>query len=472
LIVDHPQRDLAGLLLTAIELCQRGALCHFVSLNLKEREIWALAPDFVLLNFFRKSNESFARLLSSAGIDYGLLDTEGGVWAGVEAYAENLWRDDTLMKAAACVCIWGPKVADHLLSHGLFANHQVTVTGCPRFDFYSPAWKSVLSDDNADRKGAKRPQILINTLYGTVNSKFVSRETNAAELEKVHGWSPERVQRYLDAEDQAIEAIVELAGRLSHEFPEVDILLRPHPFESPDAYRRRLASFSNVTIDGEGPVQSRIFSAVAVIQRSCTTAIEAALAGVPGLSPQWVPAPTVNPMAEAVSEPCASHLELQSRLRSILNGTYRRSAGLGSQIESVVHDWFHRGDGRAHERVGEALARSWKRNRVVDERLCRRYLYGLGVEPVPPTVKLGQWARYTTGISPNWSLRRLRRVPFRQKRAKDFSVEEVALLARRIELAWRATGRDLRPVSVRAAAERGDYVHGLLGQSVTVACEA
>jgi surface carbohydrate biosynthesis protein len=103
LIVDHPQRDLAGIVLTAVDLCQRGATCHLVSLNLKEREIWALAPDFVLLNFFRRNNESFARRLRSAGVGYGLLDTEGAVWADVGAYAENLWHDDDLMKGAACV---------------------------------------------------------------------------------------------------------------------------------------------------------------------------------------------------------------------------------------------------------------------------------------------------------------------------------------------------------------------------------
>jgi hypothetical protein len=62
-------------------------------------------------------------------------------------------------------------------------------------------------------------------------------------------------------------------------------------------------------------------------------------------------------------------------------------------------------------------------------------------------------------------------VPFRPKGVKQFGVREVALLAGRIETAWRATGRDLRAVSVSAAAKRGDYVNRLLGQSVTVACD-
>ena len=61
IVVDHPERDLAGLVLTALDLTQRGIVCHLVPLNLQEREIWALAPDFVLFNYLRRSNEQFAR---------------------------------------------------------------------------------------------------------------------------------------------------------------------------------------------------------------------------------------------------------------------------------------------------------------------------------------------------------------------------------------------------------------------------
>ncbi|MGZ8378124.1 MAG: surface carbohydrate biosynthesis protein, partial [Gemmatirosa sp.] len=56
LVVDHPQRDLGGIVLTALALCARGATCHLVPANIAPREIWALAPDLVVLNYFRRSN--------------------------------------------------------------------------------------------------------------------------------------------------------------------------------------------------------------------------------------------------------------------------------------------------------------------------------------------------------------------------------------------------------------------------------
>ena len=91
--MDHPQRDLPGLLLLGFELCQRGAVCHLVPLNLAEREVMGLAPDFVLLNYFRADNERLATWMARAGISFGLLDTEGGAWETLDSYMNVLWRD-------------------------------------------------------------------------------------------------------------------------------------------------------------------------------------------------------------------------------------------------------------------------------------------------------------------------------------------------------------------------------------------
>src|SRR4029079_18466978 len=72
LVVDHPKRDLAGLGLTAVDLCARGAEVQLVPLNLQEPELWALAPDLVLLNYARPGNDELARCLLEAGIRLGV----------------------------------------------------------------------------------------------------------------------------------------------------------------------------------------------------------------------------------------------------------------------------------------------------------------------------------------------------------------------------------------------------------------
>lgn len=87
LIVDNPLRDLPGMVLVALWLCQRGITCYLVPSNL-QNEIWSLVPDFVLLNYLRTVNEDFAHQLAEAGIHFGVLDTEGGVFTNLDYIVE------------------------------------------------------------------------------------------------------------------------------------------------------------------------------------------------------------------------------------------------------------------------------------------------------------------------------------------------------------------------------------------------
>src|SRR5437870_5118836 len=99
LIVDNIHRDLPGLLLVAMRLCRYGATCYLVPFNLRESETWALAPDFVLLNYLRKRNEVFARRLMDAGIQVGVLDTEGQ--ATLDSSAKVMTSDAELRQSVS-----------------------------------------------------------------------------------------------------------------------------------------------------------------------------------------------------------------------------------------------------------------------------------------------------------------------------------------------------------------------------------
>lgn len=474
LIVDHPQRDLAGLVLTAFELCQRGHSCDLVPLNLKDTEIWALAPDFVLVNYLRRFNEPFLRRLVRAGIPYGLLDTEGAVFSSFEEYAELHCEDPALLRGARCACIWGPRLARWLVEQGVYDADRVTVTGCPRFDLYAPRWREVLLDTVADGAPA-RPRILVNTNFSIVNPRFTSSEENIAVYHAELGWSRERLATYTGIEREAIAATIDLARLIAVRFPACTVVVRPHPHESPEPYRAALAGVPNVELNVDGPVQPQIFRAAAVVQRSCTTAIEAALAGVPTLSPRWITPPMEAPMAEVVSIGCESPDEVCARLSEILAGGWVPDETLLRETACVVAEWFHGRDGLAYRRVANvvtAAVAEWGERRV-DERLCRRFMYTLYRDerrrPHP-----SDRARRALGLSPHWSFRRMRVVPELSWLAGDkaFGTDEVRALAARVERAYRAGGSAARPVVVRSARDAGRYRHpGFLGQSVTLACE-
>lgn len=476
LIVDHPQRDLAGLVLTAFELCQRGFDCHLVPLNLQDTEIWALAPDFVLLNYLRRFNEPFLRRLVEAGIPYGLLDTEGAVFGSLEEYAELHCEDVGLLRGARCACIWGPRVARWLVAQGLYPAERVTVTGCPRFDLYTAQWRGVVLDGAAAGGGAAAspPRILMNTNFSIVNPRFTTSEENIALYHAQLGWTHERLRTFTDTERAAIAATIDLARAIAARFPACTVVLRPHPHESPEPYRAALAGVPNVELNVDGPVQPQIFRARAVVQRSCTTAIEAALADVPTLSPLWITPPMEAPMSEAVSVPCESPDAVCARIEEILAGRYVPSDALRREAECVIAEWFHRRDGLAFRRVADVVtgaAHEWGARRV-DERACRRFMYTL-YRDERTSPKWSNRVRHALGLSPHWSFRQVRSVPARSWMASDkaFTADEVRVLVERVHAARAAAGGRARAPRVSPSREAGCYGHGsFLGQSVTLTC--
>lgn len=469
LIVDHPQRDLAGLVLTAFRLCQEGITCHLVPLNLQDRELWALAPDFVLLNYARTANETLARALIKAGIKVGVLDTEGGMWGTLEKYSELLWLDRALLRQLKCFCAWGPAIGNHLVAAGLIDQDQLSITGCPRFDLYHPAWRTVVLDQPRDEPD-KPKRILINTNFSFANPQFASIEGHIKQYQRELGWSVGEITGMIERGRAGIDATIELARNLARHFPSAQIVLRPHPFEQDSYYRMRFAGIENVTVDRRGTIQKQIYRADAIIQRSCTTAVEAGMASIPTLSPQWVTPEMEVPAAEEVSITCKSYFEMRNTLEEILNGRYQRPAPLQRAINAVINKWFLSSDGRAHERVSNEIHSSLKGPREVNEKLCLKRQYGLDNQMRISRKTVGSHARYYLGFSPDWSFRYRRCVPEINwtNSEKCFGVAIVQKLAERIYSIYRTEKPALRPVEVSLARNREDYLRSYHGHTVTM----
>jgi surface carbohydrate biosynthesis protein len=477
LMVDHPQRDLAGLVLTAFELAQHGAVCYLVPSILRRSEIWSLRPDLVMLFFLRRSYERFARHFLQAGIQFGLLDSEGGVWPDFESYTELLWDDRALFREARPVCMWGPKLAEHMIEQEYFSRDQVLVTGSPRFDFYHPMWRSVLQEDsaangnmngNGNTNGSYRQRILVNTNFSVVNPRFGSPEASIKYHQEL-GWSKDRAETFTAMEKQAINATIDMVRNLARDFPQTQIVLRPHPFEGPDIYRKNLSGL-NVEFNLTGPVLPQIQHASVVIQRSCTTGIEAGLASVPTISPQWIPAPYLMPTVESVSLPSDSYSDLRAKLDVILDPKHVPVAETNRTIDRVIGDWFHRIDGTSYKRVSQAVLAALDGPRVVNEELCSRYLYRL--DSSERFGGITRRMRRLLKLHPDWSLFSARREPAQDwtKGSQYFGVSEVRGLAERISHSLVSRGCHPQPVDVELARDRKDVSTRHFGFSVTISC--
>lgn len=477
LVVDNPYRDLPGLVLVAFRLCQAGVTCYMVPFNLQGSEIWPLAPDFVLLNYLRRTNERFARTLVQARIPFGVLDTEGGVLTKLENYALTMAEDADVRSLAGCFCCWGPRLAEHACQTGWYTREQVTVTGVPRFDFYVEPWRQVALQMASYGHRYKSNSILINGNFPLANPGFQSPEAEVEMYVKRFGYSRDLVVGSQQRQHRTMCELTALTNRLAQRLPSVTFVYRPHPFERKESYEQLLKPHPNLHLVKDGTVDGWILRSKAVVQRSCSTAIEAGLAGVPALSPAWIPAAHEVPAAEAVSLQYGSEDELVEALEAILAGRFETPASIREQLEEVVHDWFFQIDGRAHERVADCILQSLP---AKDERQLtklrdfanRSHQQRRSVRSVTSAA-----LRKLLGLPGNWSFRRWAIVPPTvpvkppwEQSGKYYDADQVRVLIDAIQAcAQNGSERPLRKVRVQSAQERGDYHFGYLqGRSVAV----
>lgn len=198
------------------------------------------------------------------------LDEEGGIYPE-ESYNEAIAArfPPEYVSSSQKYWAWGEKQASSMRKlPGRFSVDQVEVVGNPRFDLCKETmahYHAALTPDLAKLQ----PYILINTKFTPSNSNFFKGKVLTG--------------RQLDQVAQCrrdLASYLNLIESLSERYPELNILIRPHPVEIAATYQKRFASRRNVFIDdGRRPIARSSCLAEAVIHTDCTTAVEALLAG-------------------------------------------------------------------------------------------------------------------------------------------------------------------------------------------------
>jgi surface carbohydrate biosynthesis protein len=354
IIVDNPFRDLPGMVLVALDLCQHGIDAALVPMNLQRSEVERLRPRFVLANYFRRNNARVIADYLDRGIAVGVLDTEGGVIESWPVYANLMPEDKTLAPRIAVWCSWGPRLAGMARDAGVFRADQIAVTGAPRMDFYAPSLRAAAIAASPVQDMDPRPLVLINTNVPLANPRFQTASGEVDMFVRTFGYREEYVREWLDRQTAAMHGLAEVSHRLAGDFPEVRFVLRPHPFEATETYHRLIPGRANLTVTKQGTVDGWLLRSCALVQRSCSTAIEARLIGLPALSPSFVPAPCNAPLVESLSTPAANYDALRGMVAEAVT-----TAGAPRQdtpaADPLIHDWFYLIDGQAHQRVGAAI---------------------------------------------------------------------------------------------------------------------
>ena len=473
LVVDHPQRDLLGLVMVAYRLCAQGVTCHLVPARLAKLELAGLAPDVVLLNHVKRVDEPIVEMLADIGARIAVLDTEGGVIESFETYERGLSTRHDLRRVVDCYCAWGPEFSARAEQRRWFERADLVVTGPPRFDFYRPPWRSVVPELDAPDLDQGRSAVLLAGTFTLANSRFLSVEEECRILEEEAHQDRTFIENRLQVEKRCLQGMVELANELAQWAPEVQWLYRPHPFERRETYEAALDG--GVTLRPHGSVQSWLLSVDALIQRGSTTAVEAALAGATILSPDWLPEWLDIDAIHMVSIACADVDAVKQRLEPVVLGEARRDdRPLPSDAEQEIVRWFAAPDGNAHRRVADALVRLLPDgSSTVQKRRAAQWFAGVFPACNGLPVQLAGRLRLSLGIPRDFSFARLRRrrgAISWDEGGRAFSAAEVERILELIRRADPDEGKcDGTPVAVARADDLAGYPLGYgLGRSLTV----
>jgi surface carbohydrate biosynthesis protein len=482
LLVDNPYRDLPGLALVAWRLCQKGATCYLVPMNLRNNEVWPLAPDFVLLNHFRTIYEELVKDMMASGILVGVLDTEGSVFSPVPTtanvtlndseqdkkeimpamheYSLSMARDSNLRHNISCYLAWTPVFSEYASQAGWYRPEQVTVTGTPRMDFYAAQWHDAARRMSSYVNAYSEPMILINSSFTLANSRFQSPKKEAEMMINEFSYKRDFVEKWMHTQETALKGLSALANKIARFFPEVTVIYRPHPFEGEEIYKELLEPLPNLHLVKKGTVDGWLLRAKALIQWGSSTAIDASLASVPTFTARWLPIHLPVPSVEAVSIGCATEDELIGQIKAVLNGNFETPSEIAGNIEKVVEEAFYKIDGDAHKRVACAILDAiYSANSNISLDRCRDFSYGGGDKTF--TGRMIRYIKKTFGLSPHFSFRHCRTIAKELEwddSDKYFDANHVKNIVEAIhESAQSVSKEQFRKICVGSAREHIDY---------------
>jgi len=284
--VEISSRELDAKLLLAVLAASKGhkvIVSHLTEIMIGIKS-GSLAPGIFHTTSLAPSDEKIQRhkLITQKGFLITSFDEEGGLID--ESYDKSTkirYSEQTLDQSTA-VFGWGNDDSETLKKVYPSQSHKIYNTGSPRSDLCRAVFDGYWRIPNDI---PKRPYLLVSSNMFSV-SRFRPFYQNIKHLKNLGFFERDKElfsdQFKIESEDSLktlsfINAIKYLA-RNSNGF---DIVLRPHPVENIEAWKTFLEDIPNVYVVKKHSITPWIINSFAIMQNSCTSAIEATISGKP-----------------------------------------------------------------------------------------------------------------------------------------------------------------------------------------------
>jgi len=366
--VENQVRELDPKLLLACIAARRG----FTSVIGSRLEIDFRIASFPRSIYLSKSMTARSikmfRIMRQLGHEIAVWDEEALVHMQPETYFMRRLSPQAIQYVSHLFA-WGQENADLWRQYpDLPQNIPIHITGNPRGDLLRPRLLGYFDKETAEIRESYGDFILINTNFSNVNAFVPSLnlflpDNNTGETPKFGraavGMRREYAEGLRDYKQAVFEDIKGLIPKLEKAFPDLTIVVRPHPTEDPRVYHKIANKCTRVTVTNEGNVIPWLRAARALIHNSCTTVVEAYMMGVPAVTYMATRNEYYDDgyyrLPNIVSHRCFNFDELRVTLARILTGEI--GASNGDERKEIIDYYLTAQDGSlACERIVDVLS--------------------------------------------------------------------------------------------------------------------
>jgi surface carbohydrate biosynthesis protein len=228
---------------------------------------------------------------------------------------------------------------------------RLCVTGNPRWDVLRPDMQSLLQNNAAQYGVPCEPFILINTNFGFINSakRTIKGHVHALKkdgrLKSSNADDMRYLERIIAFEKSNFNAITSAAIALSESFPDLKVILRPHPGETIETYLDAFKRHPKIQVRREGPVAYWLQGCAVLVHTNCTTATEAFALGKTAIFFKTVESPINEEfLSNKFSIVAKSETEVVENVSAVLSGNLDCSKDV--KMNEILDYYFAARDGK------------------------------------------------------------------------------------------------------------------------------
>jgi len=366
--VENQVRELDPKLLLACVAARRGFSSVIGSRRELEFQIDSYPRSIYLSKSMTRRSLIFFKIARKFRHDIVTWDEEALVHLPPEIYFSRRLHPEAI-KLVSHLFAWGQdnvalwRQYDHLPE-----DTPIHCTGNPRNDMLRPEMHSFYEEEVQALRQRYGDFILVNTNFNHVNAfgpdmnlfRPVTKPAEPAKFGRAaRGMSRNYAQGLWEHKHAVFKSFQQLLPKLDQAFPDLNIIIRPHPTERHDVYRDIADRCSRVHVTNEGNVVPWILATKVVLHNGCTTGVEAFVMGVPAISYRESADEKYDNgfyrLPNAVSHQCFDFEQLQDMVHQILAG--RLGPPDSNERQTIIKHYLESQSGPlACEKIVDVLA--------------------------------------------------------------------------------------------------------------------